>query len=44
MYPGEWAVDRDEVSDDDRLCNEIERTFGEDIIEQVIVRFSVYKH
>jgi len=36
VYPGEWAVSREDVPDDDRLMMEIERTFGTDIMNQVL--------
>ena len=35
VYPGEWAIERDDVPDDERLLAEIERTFGEDVKDQV---------
>ena len=38
VYPGEWAVAREDVPDDDRLTMEIERTFGSDILNQVRVK------
>jgi len=36
VYPGEWAVAREDVEDDERLMGEIERTFGTDIKDQVL--------
>lgn len=36
VYPGEWAIERDDVPDDERLLAEIERTFGEDVKDQVV--------
>ena len=35
VYPGEWAIAREDVEDDERLMGEIERTFGADIKDQV---------
>ena len=35
VYPGEWAVSRDDTPDDDRLLQEIEHTFGTDVMNQV---------
>ena len=35
VYPGEWAVAREDVEDDERLMGEIERTFGADVKDQV---------
>ena len=35
VYPGEWAVAREDVEDDERLMGEIERTFGSDVKDQV---------
>ena len=41
VYPGEWAVAREDVPDDDRLTMEIERTFGSDILNQVRGQYNV---
>ena len=35
VYPGEWAIERDDVPDDDRLLAEVERTFGINVKDQV---------
>ena len=43
MYPGEWAIAREDVEDDERLMGEIERTFGPDVKDQVSVNFESVK-
>ena len=35
VYPGEWAIARQDVEDHERLLTEIERTFGVDVKDQV---------